>query len=190
MQLSSKSLFIYSSSSIRYETMIIYKSAAEAMHAWTSVHCGCMVVLYQMIAFPWWRYETFSALLAICAEISLVTGEFLSQRPVTRNFDVFFDLRLNIRLSKHSRGWWLETPSYSLWRHSNVWHVIRCSLKREWNINCFFEELCTRCAQYCVFLWLGNAYFIHILMVYLAVAVYIEHLIDTPIVEKYYVSVK
>ena len=120
MQVSSKSWFIYSSSSIRYETMIIFKSAAEAMHAWTSVHCGCMVVLYQMIAFPWWRYETFSALLAICAENSSVTGEFLSQRPVTRNFDVFFHLRLNIRLSKHSWGWWLETPSYSLWRHSNV----------------------------------------------------------------------
>ena len=27
-------------------------------------------------------------------------GEFLTQRPVTRSFDVFFDLRLNIRLSK------------------------------------------------------------------------------------------
>ena len=34
-----------------------------------------------------------------------------TQRPVTRNFDVFFDLRLNERLSKHSWGWWLETPS-------------------------------------------------------------------------------
>ena len=39
--------------------------------------------------------ETFSALLAICAGNSPVTGEFPSQRPVTRSFDVFFDLRLN-----------------------------------------------------------------------------------------------
>ena len=34
--------------------------------------------------------EIFSALLAICP----VTGEFPAQRPVARNFDVFFDLRL------------------------------------------------------------------------------------------------
>ena len=42
--------------------------------------------------------ETFSALLAICAGNSPVPGEFLTQRPVTRGFDVFFDLRLNKRL--------------------------------------------------------------------------------------------
>ena len=69
-----------------------------------------------------WRHqmETFSALLAICAGNSLVTGEFPSQRPVTRSFDIFFDLRLNKRLSKQSWGWWFETPSWSLWRHCNV----------------------------------------------------------------------
>ena len=44
--------------------------------------------------------ETFSALLAIFAGNSLVTGEFPSQNPVTRSFDVFFDLRLNKRLSE------------------------------------------------------------------------------------------
>ena len=37
----------------------------------------------------------FSALLAICAGNSPVTGEFPAQRPVTRSFDDFFDLRLN-----------------------------------------------------------------------------------------------
>ena len=68
-----------------------------------------------------WRYqiETFSALLAMCAGNSPVTGEFPTQRPVTRSFDVFFDLRLNERLSKQSRGRWLETPSRPLWRQSN-----------------------------------------------------------------------
>ena len=57
----------------------------------------------------WWRHqmETFSALLAICAGNSPVTGEFPSQRPVTRSFDVFFDLSLNKRLSKQSWGWYL-----------------------------------------------------------------------------------
>ena len=39
--------------------------------------------------------ETFSVLLAIYDENPPVTGGFSSQRPVTRSFDVFFDLRLN-----------------------------------------------------------------------------------------------
>ena len=38
----------------------------------------------------------------VCAGNSPVPGEFLTQRPVTRGFDVFFDLWLNIRLSKQS----------------------------------------------------------------------------------------
>ena len=63
--------------------------------------------------------ETFSALLAICAGNSPVSGEFPSQRPVTRSFDVFFYLLLNKRLSKQPRGWCFETPSWSLWRHCN-----------------------------------------------------------------------
>ena len=54
-----------------------------------------------------WReqMETFSALLALFAGNSPVTGEFPSQRPVTRSFDVFFDLRLNKRVSKQSWCW-------------------------------------------------------------------------------------
>ena len=64
--------------------------------------------------------ETFSALLAICAGNSPVPGEFPTQRPVTQSFDVFFDLRLNKRLSKQWWGWWFETPASSLWRHCNI----------------------------------------------------------------------
>ena len=50
----------------------------------------------------WWRHqmETFSAILAIVTGNSPVTGEFPTQKPVTRSFDVFIDLRLNTRLSK------------------------------------------------------------------------------------------
>ena len=59
-------------------------------------------------------------LLAICAENSPVPGEFPTQRPVTRSFDVFFDLCLNKRLRKQSRGWWFETLSCPLWRHRYV----------------------------------------------------------------------
>ena len=64
----------------------------------------------------WWRHqmEPFFALLALCVGNSPVTGEFPAQRPLTRSFDVFFDLRLNKRLSKQSWGWWFETPSRSL----------------------------------------------------------------------------
>ena len=51
--------------------------------------------------------EPFSALLDLCAGNSPVTGEFPSQKPVTRIFDVFFDLRLNKRLSKQSRRRWI-----------------------------------------------------------------------------------
>ena len=69
----------------------------------------------------WWRHqmETLSALLAFCAGNSPVTGEFPTQRPVTRSFDVFFDLRLSKRLSKQSWGLWFDRPSRSLWRHCN-----------------------------------------------------------------------
>ena len=44
--------------------------------------------------------ENFSALLALCVGNSPVTGEFLAQRPVTRSFDLFFDLRPNKCLGK------------------------------------------------------------------------------------------
>ena len=71
--------------------------------------------------FTWWRHqmETFSALLAICAANSPVPGEFPAQRPVTRSFDVFFDLRPNKQLSKQSWGWWFETQSRPLSRNLN-----------------------------------------------------------------------
>ena len=71
---------------------------------------------------PWWRHqmESFSVLLAFCAGNSPVTGEFPSQRPVTRSFDIFFELCLNKRLCKQPWGWWCETLSCSLWRHRNA----------------------------------------------------------------------
>ena len=55
-----------------------------------------------------------------------VTGEFASQKPLTRSFDVIFDLRLNIQLSKRLRGWWFETPSRSLWLH--CYDIVRSML--------------------------------------------------------------
>ena len=54
----------------------------------------------------------------LCGEFT-GPGEFPTQRPVTRSFDVLFDLRLNKRLCKQPWGWWIETPSWSLWRQCN-----------------------------------------------------------------------
>ena len=59
----------------------------------------------------------------ICAGNSPVTGEFPAQRPVTRSFDVFFDLHLNKRLNKQWWGWWFETPSRPLWRYCKAHEI-------------------------------------------------------------------
>ena len=41
-------------------------------------------------------------------------GELSAQRQVTRSLDVFFDLRLNKQLNKHSWGWWFKTLTRTL----------------------------------------------------------------------------
>ena len=101
------------------------------------ITCVNRLILYRLDSFipmffgalsrlPWWRHqmETCSALLALCAGNSPVTGEFPAQRPLTRSFDVFFDLHLNIRLSKQLRSSWFETPLRPLWRHCNaLWYI-------------------------------------------------------------------
>ena len=83
------------------------------------VHKSCSFSDYRLYHVAWWRHqiETFSVLLVLCTGNSLVTGEFPSQRPVTRSFDVFFYRRLKKRLSKHSWSWWFETLSRPVWRH-------------------------------------------------------------------------
>ena len=68
---------------------------------------------------PWWRHqmETFSTLLAICAGNSSVIGEFPTQRPVTRSFDVLFELRLK-------NGWVNNGDAGDLRRHRADYDVI------------------------------------------------------------------
>ena len=58
----------------------------------------------------------FRATGPLCGD-SPVTGEFPSQRPVTRSFGVLYELIK--RLIKQSRRRWFETLSLSLWRHCN-----------------------------------------------------------------------
>ena len=70
--------------------------------------------LSRYVRYPWWRHrmETFSALLALCTGNATVTSEFLSQRPVTQSFGVFFDLRLQ--------------PRIGLTHFDTLWHIWLC----------------------------------------------------------------
>ena len=117
------------------------------MKTWTNkgycswpISCPWRICIYRD---TWWRHqmETFSTLLAICVGNSPVTGEFPAQRPVTRSFDVFFDLRLNKRLSKQAWGRWFEMPSRPLWRHCDVYtrqldphRGCRCPSNEVWQV--------------------------------------------------------
>ena len=97
-----------------YHYWFLWPAAYLSIYSRAGIFIVCFLI-------TWWRHqmETLFTLLAICAGNSPGTGEFSAERPVTRIFDVFFDLRLNKRLSKQSRRWWFETPSCSLWRHCN-----------------------------------------------------------------------
>ena len=92
-----------------------YRISSEKSN-WQITHKFCN------ISKSWWRHQikTFSELLDLCEGNPPVTGGFPSPRPVTRSFDVFFDLRLNKRLSEPSRRRWFEETSRSLWRQCNV----------------------------------------------------------------------
>ena len=110
--------------------------------------CAYRLFLDKVMQFAWWRHqmETFSALLAICAGNSPVTSEFPTQRQVTRSFDVFFDLRLNKRLSKQSWGWWFETLSSLLWRHCN-------GLEKLFFLQNFFRQIQAQTVKICMALF-------------------------------------
>ena len=106
-------------------------------------------IWFGLISNPWWF--TSNRMVASC--VSMMTssngnffrvtgplcgeftgpGEFPTQRPVTRSFDVFFDLRLNKPLSKQPWGWWFETLSRSLWRHRN--ERSGCPGGYDWNVS-------------------------------------------------------
>ena len=64
----------------------------------------------------------FRVTVPLCGEFT-GPGEFPAQRPVTWSFSVFFDLRLNKRLSKQWRGRWFKTLSHPFWRHRNDYGI-------------------------------------------------------------------
>ena len=65
-----------------------------------------------------WNVNIFHVTGPLCGDF---TGDQWLPLTKTGNaeFDVFFDLRLNKRLSKQSWDWWFEMPSCPLWRHCN-----------------------------------------------------------------------
>ena len=71
---------------------------------------------------PWWLHqmETFLVLLALYAGNWPVAGEFPHKGQWRGALMFYFDLRLNKGLIKQLWGWWLETPSRSLWCHCNA----------------------------------------------------------------------
>ena len=89
-----------------------------------AVHILWNVLSFRLGKLAWWRHqmEKNRHYWPFVWGDSSITKEFPVQRPVTRSFGVFFDLRLNKWLSKRSWGWWFEMPSRSLWRHYNeIW---------------------------------------------------------------------
>ena len=113
--------------------------------------CQFTVHLHLLHLFTWWRHpmEIFSALLAICAGNSSVTGEFPWQRPVTQSFDVFFDLCLN--------NGWVNNRDAGDWRRHRAHYDVNVMTK---SVCCHINriiiigQMCERCNYHMTdFLW-------------------------------------
>ena len=95
--------------------MLIYTLYA----IWITALCYEMKYIILLIAVLLLLYIMTSSNGNIFGVTGHLCGAFPPERPVTRSFDIFFDLRLNKRLSKQSWGWWFETLSCPLWRNCN-----------------------------------------------------------------------
>ena len=96
---------------------------------WLRCYAICLVANIMMTS---WNGNILRVTGPLCGEFT-GPGEFPAQRPVTRSFDVFFDLRLHKRLSKQPRGWCFETPAWSLWPVG--WPLIRDYPGDTWHRN-------------------------------------------------------
>ena len=101
-------------------------------HTWSSGIISAFVIMVTS--------STFSA------GNSPVSGEFPAQRPVTRSFDVFFDLRPNKQLSKQ---WWgnifvlknvFDTPTTFYWCDRYKFFT--------WNRNRGVCKICNKCVNH------------------------------------------
>ena len=87
-----------------------------------------------------WRHqmETFSALLTLCAGNSPVIGEFPAQRPVTRNFDIFFDCAW-------TNGWVNNRDVGDLKRHRAYYSdIIMSAMAFQFTLDCLLNRLFRR----------------------------------------------
>ena len=79
---------------------------------WIHLACNTWLLIADLIS-TWYMMTSsnrniFRVTGHLCGEFT-GPGEIPAQRPVTRSFDVFFDLHLNKRFSKQSSAWWFET---------------------------------------------------------------------------------
>ena len=111
-------LYSWHTGMTRVKGLMIYPLGKKIVVIPTIVHFCPSYTMYKSDHDDVIKWKHFPHHWPLCGEFT-GPGEFPAQRPVMRNFDVFFDLRLNKRLSKQTWGWWFETPSWSLWRHCN-----------------------------------------------------------------------
>ena len=116
--------------------------------------------------------ETFSTLLAICVGNSPITIEFPTQRPVTQSFGVFFDLRLNKRLSKQSWGWWFETLSCPLWCHCNALQVWAVKKNSCWKMH-ISKSIPRIFTIFIYFIWFHASHYVWSIIVHMYICIYI-----------------
>ena len=91
-------------------------SSTQYIHTWQVLGSANSFARF-LLKYSWWRHlmETFSALLARCAGNSPVTGEFPSQSPVTRSFDVSLICAWTNSWANNGNAGDLRR---TLWRHS------------------------------------------------------------------------
>ena len=89
---------------------------------------------------------------------SPVTGEFPTQRPVTRSLAVSFDLPLDKRLSKQSWCRWFEMQSRSLWRHGNGTKLMWYRTGRHLGCHWIFPVFEMYIPEIAVLFWNDNAH--------------------------------
>ena len=87
------------------------------------------------------KSEYFLHNMVLCERNPPVTGGFPSQRPVKRSLIIFFDVRLNKRLSKQPRRRWFEPPWRLLWHHCNGHSISHHGVRA---MECLCRPFCIR----------------------------------------------
>ena len=90
--------------------LLLFRATRYPITTYPTSKCSRQVLIHQM--------ETFCALLTLCKGNPPVTGGFSLKRPVTRSFDIFFDMRPK-QTAEQTIDRRFEKPLRSLWRHSN-----------------------------------------------------------------------